>query len=103
MSGPTAHPTPASTSLAWVAGYPGSPGLSSLGSSPEIDGFSRAVSRATQRPVKLDNARIALTGATGFLGGYLVETLLSRGAHVIAVVRNPAKAAALARRGVEVR
>jgi len=53
--------------------------------------------------VNLSKATIAVTGATGFLGGYLVDCLLKRGAHVIAVVRNPGKAQDLARRGVEVR
>ncbi len=53
--------------------------------------------------VKLSDKAIAITGATGFLGGYLVDNLLARGAHVIAVVRSPDKARALAQRGVEVR
>lgn len=51
----------------------------------------------------LKQSKVAITGATGFLGGYLVDTLLARGAHVVAVVRNPDKAAGLSRRGVEVR
>jgi dihydroflavonol-4-reductase len=55
------------------------------------------------RPVNIANSTLAVTGATGFLGGYLVDKLLARGAHVIAVVRNPSKAAPLAARGVEVR
>jgi nucleoside-diphosphate-sugar epimerase len=54
-------------------------------------------------PVQLNASTIAVTGATGFLGGYLVEKLKSRGATVIAVVRNPQKAQALAARGIEVR
>jgi nucleoside-diphosphate-sugar epimerase len=37
----------------------------------------------------LRGARIAVTGATGFLGRYVVDALLARGAHVIGVVRNP--------------
>jgi hypothetical protein len=53
--------------------------------------------------VDLKHSKVAITGATGFLGGYLVDTLLARGAHVVAVVRNPDKAASLSRRGVEVR
>ncbi len=53
--------------------------------------------------VQLDKATLAITGATGFLGGYLVDTLLSRGARVVAVVRNPQKAAPLAQKGVEIR
>lgn len=53
--------------------------------------------------MNLSASKVAITGATGFLGGFLVDTLLARGAHVIAVVRNPQKAASLAARGVEVR
>lgn len=51
----------------------------------------------------LSQAKIAVTGATGFLGGYVVKKLLRRGAHVIAVVRNPEKAAEMSRGGVEIR
>ena len=51
----------------------------------------------------LRGARIAVTGATGFLGRYIVDVLLARGAHVIGVVRNPAKVPELAARGVELR
>jgi len=51
----------------------------------------------------LRGARIAVTGATGFLGRYIVDALLARGAHVIGVVRNPERVPELARRGVELR
>jgi nucleoside-diphosphate-sugar epimerase len=51
----------------------------------------------------LAGARIAVTGATGFLGRYIVDVLLARGAHVIGVVRNPAKVPELAAKGVELR
>jgi nucleoside-diphosphate-sugar epimerase len=51
----------------------------------------------------LRGARIAVTGATGFLGRYIVDALLARGAHVIGVVRNPDRVPELARRGVELR
>jgi nucleoside-diphosphate-sugar epimerase len=37
--------------------------------------------------VKLNNATIAATGATGLLGHYIVEVLLARGARVVGVVR----------------
>jgi nucleoside-diphosphate-sugar epimerase len=47
--------------------------------------------------------RIAVTGATGFLGRYIVDALLSRGAQVVGVVRNPDKLPALRTRGVELR
>ncbi len=49
---------------------------------------------------------IAITGATGHLGRLVVDRLLARGIaadHVVAVVRNPTKAADLAARGVDVR
>jgi nucleoside-diphosphate-sugar epimerase len=51
----------------------------------------------------LGGARIAVTGATGFLGRYIVDALLARGAHVIGVVRNPGRVPELVRRGVELR
>ncbi len=41
-----------------------------------------------------------VTGATGFVGGHLVEQLLARGDAVTALVRSPALAASLAKRGV---
>ena len=44
---------------------------------------------------------IAVTGATGFVGRHIVRTLLGRGHRVRALVRNPARAAALAAQGVE--
>jgi nucleoside-diphosphate-sugar epimerase len=56
-----------------------------------------------QRRVKLSQASVAVTGATGFLGGYLVDRLRARGAHVVAVVRDLEKARGLAARGAEVR
>ncbi len=46
--------------------------------------------------------RIAVTGATGFLGGHLVDRLLAEGREVIAIVRDPSKASALEGRGVEI-
>jgi nucleoside-diphosphate-sugar epimerase len=53
--------------------------------------------------MELATATIAVTGATGFLGRYLVDGLLARGAHVVAVVRNPDRAQGLRERGVELR
>ncbi len=41
----------------------------------------------------LTGLNVAITGATGFLGGHIVEELVSRGASVIGVVRTPSKGA----------
>jgi nucleoside-diphosphate-sugar epimerase len=46
--------------------------------------------------------RAAVTGATGFVGGHLVEHLLERGARVACLARSDAGAAALAARGCRV-
>lgn len=51
----------------------------------------------------LSRSTVAVTGATGFIGRYLVSALLDRGAHVVAVVRNPGKVPEMAARGVEMR
>jgi nucleoside-diphosphate-sugar epimerase len=51
----------------------------------------------------LRGKRVAVTGATGFLGRYVVDALLARGARVIGVVRNPDRVPGLAARGVELR
>lgn len=53
--------------------------------------------------MQLNGATIAVTGATGFLGRYIVDTLLKRGAHVVGVVRNPDRVPELSTRGVELR
>jgi nucleoside-diphosphate-sugar epimerase len=54
--------------------------------------------------MELGGATVAVTGATGFLGRYIVEVLRSRGAKVVGVVRNPGRVPALAARaGVELR
>jgi nucleoside-diphosphate-sugar epimerase len=45
--------------------------------------------------------RYAITGATGFLGGVLARLLVAEGHHVTALVRDPARATALAEVGVE--
>src|SRR5436190_14143655 len=44
--------------------------------------------------------RYAVTGATGFVGGALVRLLRANGHDVVALVRTPARAAALATAGV---
>lgn len=51
----------------------------------------------------ISDASIAVTGATGFLGGYLVDALRKRGARVIAVVRDREKAERLLPADVELR
>ena len=53
--------------------------------------------------MQLNTRTVAVTGATGFLGRYIVDTLLERGARVIGVVRNPDRVPALRERGVELR
>jgi nucleoside-diphosphate-sugar epimerase len=44
-----------------------------------------------------------VTGASGFLGRYIADALLARGARVVGVVRRPERGAALHERGVELR
>lgn len=49
--------------------------------------------------------RIAVTGATGHLGGHVIESLINRGVSatdIVAIVRNHGKAAELAAKGVNV-
>src|SRR2546426_1532727 len=66
-------------------------------------GAVRGRARAEQLTTDLRAAAVAVTGATGFLGRYVVDVLLARGAHVIGVVRNPGRVPELAARGVELR
>jgi len=51
----------------------------------------------------LEHTTVAVTGATGFLGRYLVDGLEARGARVVGVVRSPEKAPELLARGTELR
>lgn len=51
----------------------------------------------------LRGRRVAVTGATGFLGRAIADRLMRRGAHVIGAVRNPDRVPELARAGVEMR
>lgn len=45
---------------------------------------------------------ILVTGATGFIGGYVAEALHALGCHVLALERTPGKGDYLAQRGIEV-
>ncbi len=53
--------------------------------------------------MNLEGKTIAVTGATGFLGRYIVQVLQARGAKVIGVVRNPDRVPELKASGVELR
>jgi nucleoside-diphosphate-sugar epimerase len=53
--------------------------------------------------MQLEGSRIAVTGATGFLGRYICSELQSRGAKVIGVVRRPDRVPELLEQGVEMR
>ena len=53
--------------------------------------------------MELKNSTIAVTGATGFIGRYIVDKLLEQGAHVVGVVRNPDRVPELVAKGVELR
>ncbi len=53
--------------------------------------------------MELEGRRIAVTGATGFLGRYFCAELLARGAHVVGVARNPKRVPELLEQGVEMR
>lgn len=51
----------------------------------------------------LAHSTIAVTGATGFIGRYIVRVLLARGARVVGVVRNPDKVPSMRSDGVDLR
>jgi len=51
----------------------------------------------------LAGSTVAVTGASGCIGRHLVRSLLGRGAHVVAVVRNPDKVPQLRADGIEIR
>ena len=54
----------------------------------------------TRPRMELRGTTVAVTGATGFLGRYIVRSLLERGARVVGVVRNPDKGRDLAAAGL---
>lgn len=51
---------------------------------------------------ELSGKRILVTGATGFIGSRLAESLHAGGAHIIALERTPGKGNDLARAGIEI-
>jgi nucleoside-diphosphate-sugar epimerase len=51
--------------------------------------------------MKEDGMKVLVTGATGFTGGHLARELQRRGRQVRALVRDPSKADALAKAGIE--
>ena len=51
----------------------------------------------------LNNKTVAVTGATGYLGRYIVRELLAQGTRVVAAVRSPDKVPELKRDGIELR
>lgn len=53
--------------------------------------------------MNIKGTTIAVTGATGFIGRHIVESLRVRGASVVAVVRNPDKVPGFRDAGVEIR
>lgn len=71
---------------------------------PDGDSNGTTITIPKPRPVSaLAGASIAVTGATGFLGRYIVDALLAREAKVVGVVRNPDRVPRLASRGVDLR
>ena len=51
----------------------------------------------------LNGLKVAVTGATGFIGRYICADLMAQGAEVVGVVRNPQRVPALVDAGVEMR
>jgi UDP-glucose 4-epimerase len=48
-------------------------------------------------------ARLVITGATGFIGGSIIEAALERGHEVVALARNPAAISQKSRQGLQVK
>ncbi len=65
--------------------------------------FERAAAEQPGGGLDLSASVVAVTGATGFIGRYIVRALLARGARVVGVVRSPHKVPALAAASVELR
>jgi len=53
--------------------------------------------------MNIKGSRIAVTGASGFIGRYIVDSLVSRGATVVAVVRDTGKVPEFRDMGIEIR
>ena len=53
-------------------------------------------------PAGLTEARVCVTGASGFIGGALTTRLLERGDQVVGLARSDAAAERVAARGAEV-
>jgi nucleoside-diphosphate-sugar epimerase/predicted dehydrogenase len=62
-----------------------------------------AAAARSEAPAVAPGTRVVVTGATGFIGGRLVERLVEQGAKVCCLIRNPASAVRLARLPVEFR
>lgn len=58
--------------------------------------------RRTLKAVPVPVETVLITGATGFVGSHVVEALAGPGQRIRALVRDPAKRAALENRGIEV-
>ncbi len=62
-----------------------------------------AAAARSEGPAVAPGTRVVVTGATGFIGGRLVERLVEQEAKVCCLIRNPASAVRLARLPVEFR
>ncbi len=90
-----------------VAGEDGVPAVSVIERCYAARGFlcmpwSQSTAAKPGAPRLAPGTQVAVTGATGFIGGRLVERLLEQGAKVRCLVRNIASAARLARLPAEI-
>lgn len=67
---------------------------------PDFDDFDGA---QTMSAAFWRDRRVFVTGATGFVGGHLIEALVARGAEVVALVRDEVRRAWLHERGLDSR